>query len=147
MDRNVPRSRSSVLLVLAVLGACVLLGIAVLAARGYVSWGEPATPTPSLQSQQQITIEAPQLGASVASPATLRGSTTQFPFDGNLIYRVFDAQSAQIGTAPFPVNGSPGKATTFEVQAAFSAAVGGPGRIEVVDINQDDGSVRGIAAI
>jgi hypothetical protein len=129
-------------------GLFMVLAAAVLAIAGCSVPGAPPTnPTPPLQGQQQINLDAPRPGASVASPALLRGSTSQFPFEGNLIYRVFDVRGDQIGSGPFQVNGAPGQAATFETQAIFNIAASGPGRIEVVDLDAADGSVRGIASV
>jgi hypothetical protein len=124
----------------------VVLVIAALAATSCDRLGVPPTPTPPLQAQQ-IILDTPTAGASVASPAALRGSTTQFPFKGKLFYRFFDTQGNQISIGSFQVRGAPSQPATFDVQAAFNIAASGPGRIEVVDLNTDDGSVLGIASV
>jgi Immunoglobulin-like domain of bacterial spore germination len=104
---------------------------------------------PPLQHQQQIILDAPRPGASVVSPAALRGSTVQFPFDGNLIYRVFDAQGNQIGTGPFRVSGVPGQPATFVASLTFDLPPGGGGmiRVEIFDLDQSNGAILAIAAV
>jgi hypothetical protein len=126
--------------------ALVLLVALALAGCSGQGIGVPSATAPPA-AQQQISIEVPQPGTTIGSPSALRGRTSQFPFEGNLIYRVFDGAGQQIGTGPIQVQGNPGQASTFDTRITFTATSGGPGRIEVLDLNSADGSVRAIASM
>jgi hypothetical protein len=98
-------------------------------------------------NQQIITISAPSPGAVLTNPFELRGSTVQYPFRGNLIYRILDANGNQVGRGPFEVVGQLGASATFALPASYSVPADGPGTIEVAEISAADGAIIAIDSI
>jgi hypothetical protein len=97
----------------------------------------PATVVP----QQRITITSPAPSTTVGSPMTITGNTANYPSNGNLGYRVFNAANQQIGVGAFPVNGSPGQAASFTAEVLFTLPPnGGDIRVEVIDRDDATGS-------
>jgi len=109
---------------------------------------QPAAPSPTVPlGQQSITIDTPAVGAVLNSPFELRGRTSAFPQGGSLTYRIFDSQGTQVGTGSIPVAGGAGQPGAFAALASFEAPGGGPGRLEVLELNPADGAVRGTATV
>jgi hypothetical protein len=75
----------------------------------------------------------------------LRGATAALPIDGKLTYRIFDGQGSLVGSGTMPVIGAPGSIGRFDASVKYTAAQAGPGRVEVLEINPADGSIRAIA--
>lgn len=98
-------------------------------------------------SQQTITIEAPVPGATLTNPFELRGSTSQYPFQGRLIYRVLDESGDQIGRGPFEVVGQLGRPSTFAVAATYLANSDGPATVEVAEVSAADGTIIAIDSV
>jgi uncharacterized lipoprotein YbaY len=69
------------------------------------------------------------------------------PFENNLEYRIYEGEGGLIGRGPVTVKGEMGQPGTFATSAVFTATTGGPGRVEVLDINQADGSVFAKASV
>jgi len=68
---------------------------------------------------QSITIASPPPGQLVGSPMTVKGTTTRFPTNGQLVYRVTQNGNL-LGTSPFPVGGASGANSLFDTQVKFS---------------------------
>lgn len=98
----------------------------------------------STAGQQAVTIEAPSAGIALTSPFELRGSTTEYPFNGRLVYRVLDEEGNQVGRAPFEVVGQFGNPSTFAIPATYNVPIDGPGTVEVVEVSAADGTVIAI---
>ena len=90
--------------------------------------------------RQALVIESPLPGETVASGVEVRGTTTMYPSGNGLAYLVYDARGGVIGMGTLPVAGGPGHPATFAAPVEFIAGAGGPGRIEIVDVHQGDGS-------
>jgi dipeptidyl aminopeptidase/acylaminoacyl peptidase len=99
----------------------------------------PATPT------REITLAAPEAGATVANPVEVRGRVSVMPFEANLRGRVYDAQGQVVGEAPIQAQpdteGDLGGPGTFAGTIPFQVETSGPGRVEIAEISARDGSV------
>ncbi len=98
-------------------------------------------------AQQKITIQAPVAGTRLTNPFELRGTTSQYPFRGRLIYRVLDVNGNQVGRSPFEVVGQLGNPATFALPAGYSAATDGPGTVEVAEVSAADGTIITIDSV
>ncbi len=98
-------------------------------------------------AQQQIEIVAPEAGVELTDPFELRGTTSQYPFRGSLIYRVLDAEGNQVGRGPFEVVGRVGSSANFGVAARYEVTESGPGTVEVAEISAADGSLLAIDSV
>ena len=98
-------------------------------------------------AQQTLTIEALAPGQSLNAPFELRGRTSQYPFRGELIYRVLDAEGKQVGRGPFAVMGVLGNPATFVVAGSYDVESAGPGTIEVAEVSTADGTIIAIDSI
>ena len=102
--------------------------------RGFALRGDQLVP------RQALVIESPLPGETVASGVEVRGSTSTYPSGDGLAYLVYDARGGVIGMGTAPRCGREGHPGTFAAPVEFIAGAGGPGRIEIVDVNQGDGS-------
>ena len=102
--------------------------------RGFALRGDQLVP------RQALVIESPLPGEPVASGVEVRGSTSTYPSGGGLAYLVYDARGGVIGMGRLPVEGGEGLPGTFAAPVEFIAGAGGPGRIELIDVHQGDGS-------
>ena len=102
--------------------------------RGFALRGDQLVP------RQALVIESPLPGETVASGVEVRGSTSTYPSGDGLAYLVYDARGGVIGMGRLPVEGWEGHPGTFAAPVEFIAGAGGPGRIEIVDVNVGDGS-------
>lgn len=100
-----------------------------------------------LAIQQLINLEAPANGAALNNPFELRGTTSQYPFRGSLLYRVLDAQGNQVGRAPFEVAGQVGNPATFAVAATYMVNESGSGTVEVAEVSATDGTIIAIDSV
>lgn len=97
-----------------------------------------------------ITIESPQDDARVSGSVRLTGNVTIAPFENNLAYYIFDAQTGEeLAQGPGMVNapelGGPG---TFDVEIPLDAIPAGSLiRIELHDQNMADGSLFALASV
>jgi hypothetical protein len=98
-------------------------------------------------AQQTITITAPAAGTVLTDPFELRGTTSQYPFRGRLIYRVLDAEGNQVGRSPFEVVGRLGNPSNFALAATYRVSTGGPGTIEVAEVSASDGTIIAIDSV
>ena len=103
--------------------------------------------TDAAVNQQTITIEAPVAGSSLTNPFELRGSTTQYPFQGRLMYRILDEEGNQVGRGPFEVVGQLGRPSTFAVAATYLVSSDGPGTVEIAEISAADGTIIAIDSV
>jgi hypothetical protein len=95
----------------------------------------------------EITIDDPTPYASVSSPVQIRGKTENKPFEGTLNYRIVDAAGREISTGSIQTSGSIGQINLFDRFATYSIQENGPGRIEVFDVNEADGSTLTIRTV
>ena len=95
-----------------------------------------------LVERQALVIESPLPGETVASGVEVRGTTTMHPSGDGLRYLVYDSRGGVIGMGMLPVEGFEDSPGTFAAPVEFIAGEGGPGRIEIVDVDVGDGSVR-----
>ena len=108
--------------------------------RAFTLHGRRLVPT------QALVIASPLPGETVATGVELRGSTTHLSADG-LAYLVYDARGGVIGMGRMPVAADLGSPGTFAAPVTFLAGAVGPGRIEVVDVHQGDGSALARASV
>ena len=109
--------------------------VAAIAALNLTIAATPPTPGP-----QQITISSPPAGTTVGSPVVITGSTTRFPAQGNLKYRMLDQVGNQVGAGTIAVNGSAGNPATFNAALVFALPPGGgPVRLELTDRDTTNG--------
>lgn len=93
-----------------------------------------------LVPRQALVIEAPLPGETVASGVEVRGTTSTSPSADSLVYLVYDARGGVIGMGSLPVAGWMDHPGTFAAPVEFIAGADGPGRIEIVDVDQGAGS-------
>ena len=86
-------------------------------------------------------------GEKVATGIDARGRTSTHPSGDGLAYLVYDAHGGVIGTGRIPVAADGRSDGTFAAPVSFLAGAGGPGRIEIVDVHQGDGSALGRASV
>ena len=108
--------------------------------RAFTLRGRRLVPTRSL------VIASPLPGETVATAVEVRGSTTHPSADG-VAYLVHDARGGVIGLGRIPVDADTGTLGTFAAPVNFRAGDAGPGRIEIVDVDQADGSVLARASV
>ncbi len=109
--------------------------------RGFVLRGDQLVP------RQALVIESPLPGETVASGVEVRGTTSTHPSADGLAYLVYDARGGVIGMGRLAVAGGEGQPGTFAAPVQFIAGAGGPGRIEIVDVHQGDGSALARTAV
>lgn len=103
---------------------------------------------PLAQSAQQVTITSPAPGTFVGSPMTVTGSTTVFPFEANLNYRVTDAASKEIGHGFITVVGEMGQPSTFNASVTFQPpATAQEITLAIFEIDAATGTERGTATV
>jgi hypothetical protein len=94
---------------------------------------------------RDITLTAPEEGATVASPVEVQGRVSVMPFEANLRGRVYDADGKVVGEEPIQVQpdveGELGGPGTFTGTIPFQVNVAGPGHVEVAEISARDGSI------
>ena len=95
-----------------------------------------------LVPSQLLVVESPLPGERAATGIEVRGRTSTHPPGDGLADLVYDARGGVIGMGRIPVAGDFGSAGTFAAPVSFLAGAGGPGRIEIVDVHQGDGSAR-----
>ena len=93
-----------------------------------------------LVPHQALTIESPLPGSTISSGTEVRGTVSTTPAGGSLAYLVYDARGGVIGTGSLPAVGWVDTPGTFAGSVRFIAGADGPGRIEVVNVNQADRS-------
>jgi hypothetical protein len=133
----------------------VLLLAGALALGGCGMFGRPPAPTatpagpttPPAAGGQQIAITAPSPGATVSSPIRVAGTTSVSPFENNLNYRLFGPDGATLAQGFFTTVGELGAPSTFSGDVPYTLAEQGNGRLEVIEFNQADGSIRAINSI
>ena len=108
--------------------------------RAFTLRGRRLVPT------EALVIASPLPGETVATGVQVRGSTTHPSADG-LAYLVHDARGGVIGLGRIPVDADSGTLGTFAAPVNFLAGDAGPGRIEIVDVDQADGSVLARASV
>ena len=100
----------------------------------------PPTATPIAPTAppvaQTLQITSPVSGTVVSEPFSIQGTTTAYPNDGNLFYRVLNEQGAEIGSGTFNVQGAPGQPTVFTATITYKApAPGASIRVQLLDRN------------
>ncbi|KAB8144329.1 hypothetical protein F8S13_05485 [Chloroflexia bacterium SDU3-3] len=92
------------------------------APQGTSAYPAPRRTDPS--AIQIITLDAPSSGASVGSPLAISGSTSAIPLDGNLHFRILDAQEQELGSGTFNPQLLE-SSSTFSAQLAYRAPAEG----------------------
>jgi hypothetical protein len=91
---------------------------------------------------QSITIASPPPGQLVGSPITVKGTTTRFPTNGQLVYRVTQNGNL-LGSSPFAVGGTSGPSSQFDTQVKFSIPnEGGIVQLTISDPSTPNGPVE-----
>lgn len=90
--------------------------------QGTSAYPAPRRADPS--AIQIITLDAPSSGASVGSPLAISGSTSAIPLDGNLHFRILDAQEQELGSGTFNPQ-LQASSSTFSAQLAYRAPAEG----------------------
>ncbi len=98
-------------------------------------------------AQQQIFITSPAPGTRLTNPFELRGTTSQYPFRGRLIYRVLDAEGNQLGRAPFEVVGRLGSPSNFALAGNYKVDSNRPGTVEIAEVSAADGTLIAIDSV
>lgn len=98
-------------------------------------------------AQQVISIEKPAPAWLVTNPFELRGTTSEYPFQGQLIYRILDAEGNQVGRSNFEVVGQIGNPSTFAIPAVFQVQANGSGTVEVAEVSAADGTIITIDSV
>lgn len=134
----------------------VLLLAAALALGGCGFFGRPPAPTatPAVPTAstgaggaQQIVISAPAAGSTVTTPILISGTTSVSPFENNLNYRLFGPDGATLAQGFFTTVGELGQPHTFSGEVPYTLAEQGNGRLEVLEFNQADGSIKAISSV
>jgi hypothetical protein len=140
-------------------GAALLLAAALTLSGCGAFGGAPelppteAAPAPTLAAPtaqpatQRITIGSPAANSAVTSPIAVSGSTTLWPFEGNLNYRLFGPDGAMLAQGNFTATGEPGGPGAFGGEIAYSLEQAGNGRLEVLEFSAADGSLLAISSI
>jgi Immunoglobulin-like domain of bacterial spore germination len=122
--------------------------LAVILLAGCVQPVSTPTASPSgLDAPQTIVVDAPPISATITSPLVIRGSTAVIPIAGTLTYRIFDRQESLVGRGTLPVLGPPEGPGQYDGPASYETSESGPGRIEVLELNPADGSVRAVTSV
>ena len=100
-----------------------------------------------LVPRQLLVVESPLPGETIATDVEVRGTTSTHPSGDGLAYLVYDARGGVIGMGKIPVAADLGSAGAFAAPVSFLAGAGGPGRIEIVDVDQGDGSALARASV
>lgn len=106
-----------------------------------------ATPAPAGGATQQITIITPLSGSTVTSPIAVSGTVALQPFERNLNYRLFGPDGALLAQGYFTTTGQENGPGAFSGAVPYTLAQPGMGRLEVVEINTADGSIRALASV
>ena len=108
----------------------------------------PPQPTEPPAVGSLSVISEPTAGASVASPITVHGSTTFWPFQTNLLGQVKDAAGNLLGAAVTAGAPNIGPGGPFDGQLPFTApASDQEGTIEVIEQRARDGSILTIQTV
>jgi hypothetical protein len=138
-------STQMVRILIAIIAVLAIALCALLALRFWPSGGSPVaplpTPAPTVPPARTIQIDTPTAGAAVASPITISGRVDPAPAGGALTYRLFDAGGSLIATGALTVQGAAGQPGVFSGSIPYTLSAGGPGRIEVVELNSANGAV------
>lgn len=102
----------------------------------------PGAPYPN-----RIALDSPQNGEVVGHTIHLRGTTTQIPFEKNLVVRGYTPQGSLVMEKALAVQGDYGGAGSFDTNLQLPADLKGSVRLEVVDIDMSNGQPRGLAAV
>jgi len=108
--------------------------------RAFTLRGRRLVPT------RALVIGSPLPGETIATGVEVRGSTTHPSADG-LAYLVYDARGGVIGLGRIPLDADSGTLGTFAAPVNFLAGDAGPGRIEIVDVDQGDHSAMARASV
>jgi Immunoglobulin-like domain of bacterial spore germination len=104
-------------------------------------------PRPQILAARQIVITAPQPYVTVDNPFEIQGTVKVSPFEGTLVYMVYDAEGYPIGTGPIQVQAEMGQPGPFVGTIRYLKGTTGAGRIEVLERSAADGFVLGSASL
>ena len=107
----------------------------------------PSSSTQPDQYPNQITIEAPLERDLAGTSLQLRGTTSQMPFEKNLVVRVFDSGGNLVVEQPLMVQGEYGGPGSFETTLQLPVDLKGTAHLDVVDIDMANGQPRGLASV
>ncbi len=123
---------------------CVSL---ILAGCGAPGRQPTATPAGAGVATQQITILTPLSDSTVTSPIAVSGTVALQPFERNLNYRLFGPDGALLAQGYFTTTGPENGPGAFSGAVLYTLAQSGMGRLEVVEINAANGSIRALASV
>ena len=106
-----------------------------------------ATPAGAGVATQQITILTPLSDSTVTSPIAVSGTVALQPFERNLNYRLFGPDGALLAQGYFTTTGPENGPGAFSGAVLYTLAQSGMGRLEVVEINAANGSIRALASV
>jgi hypothetical protein len=86
-------------------------------------------------------------GSTVTSPIAVSGTVALQPFERNLNYRLFGPDGALLAQGYFTTTGQENGPGAFSGAVPYTLAQPGMGRLEVVEINTADGSIRALASV
>jgi hypothetical protein len=86
-------------------------------------------------------------GSTVTSPIAVSGTVALQPFERNLNYRLFGPDGALLAQGYFTTTGQENGPGAFSGAVPYTLAQPGMGRLEVVEINAADGSIRALASV
>jgi len=104
-------------------------------------------PRPQVLAARQIAITAPQPYATVDNPFEIQGTVKVSPFEGTLVYMVYDAEGYPIGMGPIQVQAEMGQPGPFAGPIRYLKGTTGAGRIEILERSAADGFVLGSASL
>jgi Sporulation and spore germination/Immunoglobulin-like domain of bacterial spore germination len=107
----------------------------------------PTVPPGPTSPPHTIVIDAPQPGVTASSPVQVNGAVTVSPFESTLRGRIYDGSGLLVGETPITVDAMMGQPGSFSGQIAYKVRVGGPGRVEIAEISQADGSPIASASV
>lgn len=91
---------------------------------------------------QAITFTSPAAGTFIGSPMVVTGNLARLPYQSNLGYVFTDNQGRQIGAGIIPVQGQPGRPTSFRGSLPLNLPLlGGDIQLRVYDQNAADNAV------
>ncbi|MBC8161257.1 MAG: hypothetical protein H7Z42_08560 [Roseiflexaceae bacterium] len=97
---------------------------------------------------QAMTITSPPANQFIGSPMVVSGNLARLPFQSNLAYVFTDSQGRQLGTGIIPVQGQPGRPTSFSASLPLNLPLlGGDIQLSIYDQNVADNAIVASAVL